>query len=198
MGGLTASLLSGLSVLIAGLVAFAATVSAPTAPEDETPVEPTTATPLIESSIAGGTVEVLGPEGLIGVPEEIARVLSSHGVVLVVSEDRPWVALETDGQRVAVWSAAALAWGSTVTGLLLEPSRTGAGSESAPAAETTENQTQPAMPNLPGDGIVVIRYQRPPTDDPGPAATPQESARPAQAPEPAQSPPPPQPSTRGS
>ena len=89
MGGLPASLLSGLSVLIAGLVAFAATVSAPTAPEDETPVEPTTATPLIESSIAGGTVEVLGPEGLIGVPEEIARVLSSHGVVLVVSENRP-------------------------------------------------------------------------------------------------------------
>ena len=102
------------------------------------------------------------------------------------------------GQRVAVWSAAALAWGSTVTGLLLEPSRTGAGSESAPAAETTENQTQPAVPNLPGDGIVVIRYQRLSTDDPGPAPTSQEAARPAPsgAPPPAQ--PPPQPSTSGS
>lgn len=50
-------------------------------------------------------------------------------------------------QRVAVWSGAALAWGSTITAVVLEPARVAPSTAQAP------------LPARPESGLLVIRYQ---------------------------------------
>lgn len=80
-------------------------------------------------------------------------------------------------QRLAVWSGAALAWGSTLTAVFLEPARL-AGSEEPIQAEGANHQA--ALPATPSGGLLVIRYQ--PVSDPVEVVAP-----------PPLSPPPPQP-----
>lgn len=59
-------------------------------------------------------------------------------------------------QRVAVWSGAALAWGSTITAVVLEPARTG---PTTPSPQVEVAATQAPLPALPGSGLLVLRYQ---------------------------------------
>ncbi|MEX0795938.1 MAG: hypothetical protein WD274_04530 [Acidimicrobiia bacterium] len=59
-------------------------------------------------------------------------------------------------QRVAAWSGAALAWGSTVTAVVLEPARD---APSVPASQVEVSTTQAPLPAQPGSGLLVIRYQ---------------------------------------
>ncbi len=59
-------------------------------------------------------------------------------------------------QRLAAWSGAALAWGSTITAVVLEPARV---PPSAPPSQAEVSPTQAALPVQPASGLLVIRYQ---------------------------------------
>lgn len=59
-------------------------------------------------------------------------------------------------QRLAAWSGAALAWGSTITAVVLEPARD---APSVPASQVEVSRTQAPLPAQPGSGLLVIRYQ---------------------------------------
>ncbi|CAN5821125.1 hypothetical protein BH23ACT4_BH23ACT4_12110 [soil metagenome] len=79
-------------------------------------------------------------------------------------------------QRVAVWSGVALAWGSTITAVVLEPARV---APSMADAQVEMASPSASMPVRPGSGLLVIRYQpeavqatRPPPPAPAPAAQP--------------------------
>lgn len=63
---------------------------------------------------------------------------------------------EARWQRLAAWSAAALAWGSTITAVVLEPARV---TSTSPPSQTEVAPTQAALPVQPASGILVIRYQ---------------------------------------
>lgn len=61
--------------------------------------------------------------------------------------------------RIVVWTGAALAWGSALVGTLLEPPR----DQEPPLDTPGQMQTVDAslvMPNLPDQGLVVIRSGR--------------------------------------
>jgi hypothetical protein len=73
--------------------------------------------------------------------------------------------------RILVWTGAALAWGSALVATLLEPPR----GQEPPLDSPGQTQTvdaSPMMPNLPDQGLVVIRS--------GKAQTVESSALPAQ------------------
>ena len=58
--------------------------------------------------------------------------------------------------RILVWTGAALAWGSALVATLLEPPR----GQEPPLDSPGQTQTvvaSPMMPNLPDQGLVVIR-----------------------------------------
>ena len=59
-------------------------------------------------------------------------------------------------QRVAAWSGAALAWGSTITAVVLEPARV---APEAPSTLVEVSTTQAPLPAQPESGLLVIRYQ---------------------------------------
>ncbi len=59
-------------------------------------------------------------------------------------------------QRVAVWSGAALAWGSTLTAAVLEPARD---IPSAPSPQVEESTPRAPLPVQPRSGLLVVRFQ---------------------------------------
>jgi hypothetical protein len=59
-------------------------------------------------------------------------------------------------QRLAAWSGAALAWGSTITAVVLEPARD---APSVPPSQSEVAITLAPLPAQPGSGLLVIRYQ---------------------------------------
>lgn len=67
---------------------------------------------------------------------------------------------EARWQRLAVWSGAALAWGSTLTAVVLEAPRAEADGASSPAPAASTGSVSPGMPSQPADGLLVIRYQQ--------------------------------------
>lgn len=92
-------------------------------------------------------------------------------------------------QRLAVWSGAALAWGSTITAVILEPARV---AHTAPSPQVDITTEQASLPAQPAGGLLVLRYQPvEPVSEPVSGASP--SPRPA-APAPAA----PQPTSSGS
>lgn len=99
---------------------------------------------------------------------------------------------EARWQRLAVWSGAALAWGSTLTAVVLESSRAEADQAAAPAPAASTGDATPAIPTQPADGLLVIRYQ--PGDEPAQQATTITVSQPAAAP----AAPAPQPTSSGS
>jgi hypothetical protein len=67
-----------------------------------------------------------------------------------------------DGARrgqIAVWTGAALAWGTAVTMAGQEPVQAGAETTEAPPSMTTETTVLIPLPALPDDGLVIIRYE---------------------------------------
>lgn len=90
-------------------------------------------------------------------------------------------------QRLAAWSGAALAWGSTITAVILEPARV---APSGAPLQVEVSTTRAPLPAQPGSGLLVIRYQ------PDAAEAIQPTA-PAPAPASA-APPAPQPTSSGS
>jgi hypothetical protein len=56
--------------------------------------------------------------------------------------------------RIVIWSAAALAWGTAVVAVTLQP--TGP----VPAVEESADLSKAAMPRPPSKGLVIIRYQQ--------------------------------------
>lgn len=92
---------------------------------------------------------------------------------------------EARWQRLAAWSGAALAWGSTITAVVLEPARV---APSAPPSQAEVSPTQAALPVQPASGLLVIRYQPDEVDAVQPAsiAPPPAPAAPA-APQPTSS-----------
>ncbi len=73
--------------------------------------------------------------------------------------------------RILVWTGAALAWGSALVATLLEPPR-GQEPPLEPPGQMQTVDASPVMPNLPEQGLVVIRS--------GNAQTVEPSALPAQ------------------
>lgn len=61
--------------------------------------------------------------------------------------------------RIAVWTGAALAWGTAVTLAGQEPVQAEADSTETPSSVTTETTVLSSLPALPGQGLVIIRYQ---------------------------------------
>lgn len=61
--------------------------------------------------------------------------------------------------RIAVWTGAALAWGTAVTVAGQEPAQAGADATDVPPAMTEEATVLSPMPALPHKGLVIIRYQ---------------------------------------
>jgi hypothetical protein len=59
-------------------------------------------------------------------------------------------------QRVAAWSGAALAWGSTIAAVVLEPARVAL---TTPPPQVGAATTQAPLPAQPASGLLVIRYQ---------------------------------------
>jgi len=59
-------------------------------------------------------------------------------------------------QRVAAWSGAALAWGSTITAVVLEPVRV---APTTPPPQVEEATTQAPLPAQPESGLLVLRYR---------------------------------------
>lgn len=72
-------------------------------------------------------------------------------------------------QRLAAWSGAALAWGSTITAVVLEPARV---APSIPSSQIGIAPTQATLPTQPASGLLVIRYQPDEADAIQPAASP--------------------------
>lgn len=85
-------------------------------------------------------------------------------------------------QRLAAWSGAALAWGSTITAVVLEPARVSPpGAPSQAEVLTTETP----LPVQPASGLLVIRYRpddvattQPAPLSPAPAAAAPSAPRP--------------------
>jgi hypothetical protein len=63
--------------------------------------------------------------------------------------------------RIAVWTGAALAWGTAVTLAGQEPAQAGAdNAETAPSvAIEAEDTLAPPVPTMPEKGLVIIRYR---------------------------------------
>jgi hypothetical protein len=59
-------------------------------------------------------------------------------------------------KRLAVWSGAALAWGSTITAAILEPARV---AHTTPSPQVDIATEQAPLPTQPASGLLVIRYQ---------------------------------------
>lgn len=98
-------------------------------------------------------------------------------------------------QRLAVWTGAALAWGSTATAALLESARVDA-SSNPPATEVATDQ-KAALPTMPASGLMVIRYVPEPVPEPTVRTITVQQPPPA-APSAAPSAPAPQPASSGS
>lgn len=91
-------------------------------------------------------------------------------------------------QRLAVWTGAALAWGSTLTAWALEPSRGGASTPETPESSSIDSSTGSEIPTLPGKGILVVRFQPAPTQEDAPqTVTVVRAAQPQTAPQPTSS-----------
>lgn len=61
--------------------------------------------------------------------------------------------------RIAVWTGAALAWGTAVTLAGQEPVLAGAESAPTPTSVETETTVVGSVPTMPDQGLVIIRYQ---------------------------------------
>ena len=61
--------------------------------------------------------------------------------------------------RIAVWTGAALAWGTAITLAGQEPVQAEAESTETPASVTTETTVLSPIPAPPDKGLVIIRYQ---------------------------------------
>lgn len=61
--------------------------------------------------------------------------------------------------RIAVWTGAALAWGTAVTLAGQEPVQAEAEGTEIPPSTTVETTVLSAVPALPEEGLVIIRYQ---------------------------------------
>ncbi|MGD2043164.1 MAG: hypothetical protein PVJ28_05880 [Acidimicrobiia bacterium] len=61
--------------------------------------------------------------------------------------------------RIAVWTGAALAWGTALTLAGQEPVQAGTDSAEPPTSVETENTVVGSIPTLPDQGLVIIRYQ---------------------------------------
>lgn len=85
---------------------------------------------------------------------------------------------EARWQRLAAWSGAALAWGSTITAVVLEPARV---APTAPPSQVEVSPTQAPLPVQPGSGLLVIRYQPDEAEAVQPAAAAPAPARAAAA-----------------
>ncbi len=85
---------------------------------------------------------------------------------------------EARWQRLAAWSGAALAWGSTITAVVLEPARI---APSTPDGQVETATLQAPLPAQPGSGLLVIRYQADSGESMQSPALAPAPARPAQA-----------------
>jgi len=104
--------------------------------------------------------------------------------------------------RILAWTGAALAWGTAVTIAWLEPANAEATSATVttPSTSAVETASQMAvMPNLPVQGLVILRYQ-PSVDSTPEVRTVYVQQKAAQAPggAPAQPAPAPEPRSSGS
>lgn len=61
--------------------------------------------------------------------------------------------------RIAVWTGAALAWGTAVTLAGQKPLPAEADASEIPPPVTTETTVLAPVPTLPDKGLVIIRYQ---------------------------------------
>jgi hypothetical protein len=61
--------------------------------------------------------------------------------------------------RIAVWTGAALAWGTAVTLAGQQPVQAEADRTENPPSVTTETTVASSIPALPDQGLVIIRYQ---------------------------------------
>ena len=61
--------------------------------------------------------------------------------------------------RIAVWTGAALAWGTAVTLAGQEPVQAEADATEIPPSVTADSAVLNPLPALPDDGLVIIRYQ---------------------------------------
>ena len=61
--------------------------------------------------------------------------------------------------RIAVWTGAALAWGTAVTLTGQEPVQAEEGATEIPPSVTTETTVLSPLPSMPDRGLVIIRYQ---------------------------------------
>lgn len=60
--------------------------------------------------------------------------------------------------RIAVWTGAALAWGTAVT-LASQEAVADANSTGAQPSVSTESATSGSVPTMPDKGLVILRYQ---------------------------------------
>lgn len=68
--------------------------------------------------------------------------------------------------RIAVWTGAALAWGTAVTLAGQEPAQAGAQATEPPPSLDVTNSVVPPLPTMPDEGLVIIRYQPSVTESP--------------------------------
>lgn len=68
--------------------------------------------------------------------------------------------------RIALWTGAALAWGTAMTLAGQEPATAEADATATPTSVTTETTVLSSVPALPDKGLVIIKYQ--PSDTPAP------------------------------
>ena len=68
--------------------------------------------------------------------------------------------------RIAVWTGAALAWGTAVTLAGQEPVQGGDAAVEIPPPVTTASAVLSPLPALPDKGLVIIRYRPSRTDQP--------------------------------
>lgn len=60
--------------------------------------------------------------------------------------------------RIAVWTGAALAWGTAVTLAGQQPVQAGADAGELPPPVTTDSTVSSQIPAMPEDGLVIIRH----------------------------------------
>lgn len=97
--------------------------------------------------------------------------------------------------RIAVWTGAALAWGTAVTLAGQEAVADANTTPLTPASVESESAALGSLPTMPDHGLVIIRYQPSPDDVPDPqtvvihrAAPAPRAQSPAPAPAPAPAP----------
>lgn len=61
--------------------------------------------------------------------------------------------------RIAVWTGAALAWGTAVTLAGQEPVQAGAGDDGPTPVVEADHTVVGSLPAMPDQGLVIIRYQ---------------------------------------